>query len=306
MRSATLVLAAAATALVAPALAHAGTGTGLLRYLPDSASAVVVVDVAHARSGAAIGKLVQRLRESTPRWEALAADGVALDAMIDTLVAGSDAGIEDPHGRHVTIVIDGKLGPLLAHLKTPASPATRHAGVTYWMIDGGEVAIVDRHLLITTAGDMAGAIDRARGKGASAASSPKAAELRDVLAASASSGADVWGGLVFEPSSRTNLRDVLMGSEPTWVAFAIAAAGRASLEIRLAFVAEPAARSAVTFLQHTLVGPDSQAYTWMRSGIGSDFADSFSVEQDASQVRMSAAMTVDEADQVGKLLGTWL
>ena len=56
--------------------AEAGTGAGLVRYFPEHPAQVLVVDVAHARSGAAAAQLVAQLRAHSARLDAAADAGV--------------------------------------------------------------------------------------------------------------------------------------------------------------------------------------------------------------------------------------
>ena len=292
---------AVAVVLALAGPAHAGDGSALVRYLPDRTAEVIVLDIAHARSGASVGKLVAELRAHSSRWAAVAAAGVPLDEAIDLLVAGSTPDTE-PQAHHVTMVVDGKVGLLLAALTTPTSRATKHGGVTIWTLDGGgEAAIVDHHLVLTGAGEMAATIDGAHHKPGPGIVSPNRDTIRAILAATAGTGADVWGGTILDVRDRQFMAQNLEG-EPIWVSFGIAASVRASLDLRLAVADEPTARAVEASLQRLLVGPDAQVHPMLQTWIGPEFADSIAIEHDRAEVRVTAAMSGEEADQLAHLL----
>ncbi len=290
---AALVIAAAA----GPAVA--GNGAALVRYVPDNASKILVIDMAHARSGGAIDKLIAQVRAHSPRWNALAADGVGLDLAVDTLVFAVTPDVKDGTA-HAIAIVDGMAGPILAHLKTPASKATDHAGIAIWSIEPAEeAAIIDRHLVITTAGDMAATIDRAHRK--SRAQPSNVDTLRAILAATETAGADVAGGLIVSAPDRA-LEASELGAEPLWVAFSIAASAHASLEVRIAFGDDAAAATAAAVLEKTFVAPDAQLRLFL-VGFGPEFADSLALETDHAQVRVSASMPTEQADRFVDVFG---
>ena len=294
--------AAAAVLVAAPGTARAGDGGALVRYLPERTAEVIVLDISHARTGASVDKLVAELRAHSPRWAAVASGGVKLDEAIDMLVAGTTADGE-AQARHTVMVVDGRVGVLLAGLTTDRSRATKHAGVTIWSIEGGEAAIVDHHLVLTNAGDMVPTIDRAHRR---AAAGPQASVtsldlIRAILAATAGTGADVWGGTILDARDRQFMAQNLEG-EPIWVAFAIAVSVRASLDLRLAVDDEPTARAVETSLQRLLVGADAQVHPMLQTWIGPEFADSIAIQHERAEVRVTAAMSGDEAEQLAHLL----
>ncbi len=291
---------AVAVVLALAGTAHAGDGGPLVRYLPERTAEVIVLDIAHARTGASVGKLVAELRLHSPRWAAVAAAGVKLDEAIDMLVAGSTSDTEQDH--HTTMVIDGKVGLLLASLTTAGSRASMHAGIAIWALDnGGEAAIIDHHLVLTGAGQMAATIDLAHHKAGLALASPNRDLIRAILAATAGTGADVWGGTILDARDRQFMAQNLEG-EPIWVAFAIAASVRASFDLRLAVADEPTARAVEASLQRLLVGPDGQVHPMLQTWIGPEFADSIAIQHDRAEVRVTAAMSGEEADELAHLL----
>jgi hypothetical protein len=306
VRSALLAAAVATTLAAAPGRAHAGTGEALLRYLPDDTATILVIDVAHVRTGAALGRVVTLLRGHAARWNALS-ESVDLGRAVDTLVFAASPD-HDGHLLRAMTIADGDVVQLLAHLHAPGAQAQRIAGILVYALPDGQAAIIDRHLVITAPGDMPAAIERARRTpaeiGAALDRGRTTATLRTLLDAT-DGGTDLRGGVLVDASSRALISQQL-GAEPAWVAFAIAASERASVELRFAFADEHAATTAAVALRHLAVGTDAQIRATLEATIGPEFVDSLDVGQDHDQVRLSAGMTADEADRLGNLLGAFL
>jgi hypothetical protein len=294
-RSGLALVTAAVIALAAPP-ADAGRGTPLLKYLPDTTTMIVVVDVAHARGTPMFKKGLEIVRGRYAWWEALDKSGVAVEKLVDTvMVGGATSG-----DRHVVAVLDGKVDKLAAEVKKASTKTETHGGVAVWTLDDGEVAVIDKRLVFATTGDMAAVIDRAQGKAKSAASGNTAARTRDALAA-ATPKTDVFGGVVLDSALRGQAKDAL-GSEAEWMTFSVTSAAKLTFDAKLQLADDAAAGKAVTVLQGRLAGVRDT----LENFIGKDFADSIAFDQVHAIVRISATMTAEEVEKVLGVFRMWM
>jgi hypothetical protein len=275
----------------ATGVADAGRGTAALKYLPDDVSMIVVADVAHARSSPLLASGAMVLTHRSPRWAAIAAD-VELGKLVDTYVVAA-TGPASGGNHDVYTIVDGKLDPIVAKLATQTT--AKHAGITYYKLDDAEVAIVDKHLIVAPPGGMDGVVDRARGKAASAASSSKAALFRTALAASGS-GNDVWGALVIDDDTRHGMASV--GVDMHWGVFAIALASGATLDLKMGFDDDDAARAMADTVQKKF--QDDSFRDGIARFAGDGFVQSVTIDRDVTTVRISGGLTADEVDRLAR------
>lgn len=282
-----LVLAAL---VVSASHADAGRGARSLELLADDTSFVLVVDVAHARQTPMVHHAIELARAHYAWWGELAKAGLPPDKLADTVVvAGSGELASSDH--HTVVIVEGKLDKLVAKV-THGAAAAKQGGVTVWTIDGYELALVDRRLVVTAAGNMTHVLERAHGK------RERAPDVRAMLDAT-SPGTDVFGGVLVDPAQRSQLAIALDG-EPHWIAVSLAAATQLVIDVRIELADEAVAGKVRARLAGRFGDPSMQ--TQVESMIGKEFSDSISIDQDHTQVRMSATLTSDEVEKVFGLL----
>lgn len=267
--------------------AEAGRGANLLKYLPDDTSAVVIADVAKARRSPIFKKALDLAREKHAALDSLA-QNVEVEKVVDTMVVGGGA-----DHQHFIAIFEGKIDKLLAEAKKQSTKSETHGKVTYFVLPAGEVAVVDKRLVVTSAGDMAATLDRAADKKAKGPAAVRA------LVAKASSTSNVFGATVLDASARKDLsRD--LGAEPQSAVFAMSLAQTLSLDARLQFGDEAEAERATRSLNDKIgaKGQSGSLRDQVGSMLGHAFADSISIEQDRAVTRLAATMTADEVDKL--------
>jgi len=282
-----LVLAAL---VVSSSRADAGRGARSLELLADYTAFVLVVDVAHARQTPMVRHAIELLRAHYAWWGELAKACIEPEKLADTVVvAGSGELASSDH--HTVIIVEGKLDKLVGKL-TRGAPSAKQGGVTVWTVDGNELAMIDRKLVVTAIGNMAHVLERARGK------HERAPDVRAMLEAT-SPGTDAFGGVLVDPAQRGQLAVALDG-EPRWIACSLAAATQLVIDIRIELADEVMAGKVRARLAGRFGDPTMQ--TDVQNMIGKEFSDSISIDQDHTQVRMSATLTSDEVEKVFGLL----
>lgn len=261
--------------------AEAGRGTASLKYLPDDANVVVVGDVARARSSPVFKKLFKLAREQHAALDTLAATQ-PVEKLVDTIVLGGN------ENKQAVIVLEGRIDKLLAEAKKASTSSETHAGVTYFVTPDGELAVLDKKLVFTSAGLMQATIDRAKDKKAKGPSA-----VRTIIAATQPNVA-VFGGAVLDASIRDQFNKSL-GSEPQWAAFSFAMAAKLTIDARLKFADEAAAATAAKTISDQLT-PERRGQ--LEGFVGKDFADSVTVDHQQSFARIAATLTADELDKV--------
>lgn len=282
--------------------AQAGRGTGLTRLLPEDVSMVVVADVSHGRGSDLMSLALSVANKHQPWWTK------DVETSVETYLVAADGPIDvSAPSRHVYTIIDGKVGPLLDAWK--GGHETTYGGVTYWSRNdvaggeaAGEIAIVDKHLVLAPPGGMRGVIDRAHHKGASAATSANATTFRDALA-SAGTGTDVWGALVLDDSTRRSFQTALT-ADVTWVAFSIALATNASFDARFGAADADQAATLLAWLHQKL--DDTSFKDGLAQLLGKGFVDSASLVQEHLTVRITGTMAGDEVAHFSQVLNSWL
>jgi hypothetical protein len=268
-------------ALVISIRAEAGRGAALVKYLPDDTNLVLVGDVAKSRSSAIFKKAFKIAREQNSAVDALATS-IELDKAVDTVVIGVSA------NKAAVAVVEGRIDKLLAEAKKTATKSDTHEGVTFWITSDGEIAVVDKKLVFTSPGAMAGVIDRAKDKKAKGPST-----VRTLLAATiATSG--VVGGVVLDSAQRSELGKQL-GAEPQWGTFSFGLTTKLAIEARLRFANDTGAATAVKTISDQLT-PEKRGQ--LEGFVGKEFSDSIAIQQQQAFARLTATLTADELDKI--------
>lgn len=278
-------------ALVALALllvsipAEAGRGTALLKYAPDDANVVLVVDVARARRSPIFKKLFELAREKNTELDSLG-DGV--DKAIDTIVVAANS-----EKSSAVFVLEGRIDKVLAEAKKQATKEDKHGSVTFWVGPDGEVAMIDKKLVVTTPGEMSNVIDRAADK-----KRKGPAGLRTIIG-NATPNSSVFGGLIPDSSARKDMAAEL-GGEPQWAAFSCGMAQKLTLEGKLKLPDDASAEQLTKSFNEKLglPGTDGTMRSRLEGFVGKDFSDSIVVDQDHTFSRVTATMTGEEVDRL--------
>jgi hypothetical protein len=275
---------------LAPA-AHAGRGTNLVKYMPDDANVVLVADVARARRSPIFKKAFEAARAKNDTLDTLASS-LAVDKLVDTIAVGANASEQT-----LVVVLEGRVDKLLAEAKKQSTKEDKHGGVSFWSVPDGEVAIVDKKLVIATAGQMEHVIDRARDKKAKGP-----AALRTILAG-ATSNSSVFGGALLDADQKKAMAGEL-GAEPQWASFAFAMAQKLTMEARVKLADDAAAEKVAKTINEKLGAPgvDGTNRSRIEGFVGKDFADSIVVDQDHTFARIAATMSADEFDKLLALM----
>ena len=271
---------------LAPA-ASAGRGTNLVKYLPDDTNVIVVADVARARRSPIFKKVFEAARSKNDTLDTLASS-LAVDKLVDTIVVGANGSAQT-----AVVVLDGRVDKLLIEAKKQSTKEDKHAGVAFWAVPDGEVAIVDKKLVITSTGEMEHVIDRAQNKKAKGPSG-----VRTILASATGTSA-VFGGAVLDADQKKGMAADL-GAEPQWAVFSFGMAQQLTMEGRVKLADETSAEKVTKQINDKLGAPDVDGTIRSRieGFVGKDFADSILVDQDHSFARISATMSADEVDKV--------
>lgn len=177
VRNPLLVAAACSALLVVPARAEAGDGKKLLPLLADTTELVAVLDIADARDAATFDALLDNAPSKLADFLAvLTAAGLDARQDIDTMLIGG-------RGETYQVVLEGRFDKkkLVATGMIASSTVKKHRGVRYWSGADGDVMLLGKRLVLTTAGEMTGVIDRHKKKGRSLTRSPDAAAIREAI-----------------------------------------------------------------------------------------------------------------------------
>ena len=292
-----LTAAASLVALAAlrPAVARAGDGVDLVRFMPEESTVVVVVDVASARDAALFKDGVARLGEIAPDAFSIAKEsGLDPANAIDTIVFGGDtaSGKERFAG-----VAEGKGVKLIADTvaKSPASKATRYHGVTYYTGGGAALAYIDKRLFFARPDYIEATIDLALGKAKNAAKSAKATTLRAVIAATDTRN-DVWAAVVLPPEESASMK--AQGIELTGISIAGSLSDALGLDVRILNATDASATAMLDQIQKAMpqVGP-------ALGNIGlSAAAKSLQIDRDGLAVKLTMTLTRAEIDTLWALV----
>jgi hypothetical protein len=286
--SSRLVAAAAVVSLVSLAragTARAGNGVDLVRFMPEDAAIVMVIDVAGARDSDLFKDGMQSLVAMAPAAFAIVqAAGLDPATALDTIaIGGNSIGGKDDFAA----VCEGKQIKLLVDLvaKDPTMTATKYHGVTYWSSGTtGAVAVVDKRLLFSKPEHIERTIDLALGKLKSAAKSAKAATLRAVIAATDTRN-DVWAAMVMPPDVNASMK--ASGMEITGVSLGASLSTTLGLEVKILNTSDA---SAQTMLAQITNGLPQLVPALGNIGLTAA-AKSLQVDRDGVAVRMTMTLT---------------
>jgi hypothetical protein len=280
-----MVRALAVFALLLVSLpAEAGRGTALLKYAPDDANMVVVVDVARARRSPIFKKMLELARDKNATLDSLG----DVDKSVDTIFFAANS----ENGKGVA-VLEGRVDKVLAEAKKQATKEDKHGNVTFWVVGDGEVAMFDKKLVIATPGEMGNLIDRAADK-----KRKGPAALRTIIG-NATPNSSVFGGVLPDSSTRKDMASDL-GAEPQWVAFSCGMAQKLTMEGKLKLADDASAEKVTKSLSEKLglPGSDGTMRSKLEGFVGKEFSDSIVVDQDHAFSRVTATMTGEEVDKL--------
>ena len=263
------------------ARADAGRGTALLKYLPDDTNVVVVADVARARGSKVFKRLLAIAREQNA-WLDDLATSMPIEKQVDTVVMGMTT------AKQAVTVLEGRVDKLFAEAKKQSTKQETHDGIAYLVTEHGELALVDKKLVLTSAGAMTAVIDRRKAKKAKGP-----AAVRTILAATTPNTA-VFGGIVLDTAQRSDFKTSL-GAEPQWVAFSFAMAQKLTIDVRPKLASEADAAAVVKKLADELT-PERRGQ--LEGFVGKEFSDSITVDQQNAFARFAATMTLDELEKI--------
>jgi hypothetical protein len=290
----TLALCLCSAALVATAApAHAGHGTDLLKFVPESSQMVVVFDLADARDSTLLQKGYTALLAAKPDAKAKL-DAIGLDPMkdIDTvLIAGGSAdSLDMDKVKNMVVVVEGRL-PKDKLAQLPNVKTSAYQGVTIYATGDSEAAWIDGRLFLVKTGAMKGEIDiiqnKGKGKGHNLAVAKKGKALRDAIAASDTT-ADMWATVLVPAKSQTNAQ--MPGLVAKTVSFVANFTADLAVALKVGTNSADAAKKAVALAQGQL----SQVVTGLSQFGMAAAAKSITVTQDAEFVKMG--VTVTEAE----------
>jgi len=297
------VTAIAATAAVAaPTAARAGSGADLVKYMPEDATIVLVVDVAGARGSDLFKKAMNKLMASgAPGIDQMKASGIDPATAFDTLAVGGVGDLDhlDPDG--MVVVCEGAAVPKvvaeMSKAKAGAVKSEKYRGVKYWSAGDGAFAVIHKRLFIAKPANMHHAIDLAQGRGRNAARSAKAATLRAVIAAT-DTRHHVWAAAVLPPEASKEAK-AAAGIEMKGVSFGATLSSSLRLEVRI-LVGDAASATKAVGLINTQLPAVTQQLGQM--GLASA-AKSVSVVADGATIKASVSLTEAEIKSLIALLG---
>lgn len=285
------VLGAALCATSAPA--HAGDGTGLLKFAPESTQIVFVFDVADSRDSTLLQKGMSKLLDASPETKAKLTE-LGIDPMkdVDTIMfaGGGAKDLQDDGPKDMVIVIEG---PALKDKlpKMPDATKATYQGIDIYTRKDTDAAIIDGRIFFVKAGKMKGEIDLAlnkgKGKGKNAAVSKKAKALRDAVAAT-DTKADAWATILVPAKNQAEMK--AQGMVAKTVSLGVNFTADLAMAMRLGTDAEASAAKLVGMVQAQLPQISQAA-----GSIGlSKAAKSFTVGQDKALVNISLTLTEAE------------
>ena len=272
-------------------VAIAGDGTNLTKYVADTTSMMLVLDVAGSKNTAVVKEGVAKLLETQQDAKAKL-DEVGVDPLrdIDTvaITAGGFSQIENINdSRSMVMIFEGRV-PKTASSRLKDSVKTTKDGIDIYTKDDSEIALIDGRLFIAQKGNMAGVIALAKGKSrASLAASPKAKEMRDTLK-TAPINSHLWGAILLPKADR----DKTVASQMPLNAASFGFRFSSDLEgaLRLETPSVTSAEGTLTLLTGAL-----PQVKMMMGGIGlGTAAGTLAVAQDKSAVTASIKVTQTE------------
>jgi hypothetical protein len=295
MLKSTLALCVLGSALVATsAPAHAGDGTDLLKFVPDTAQVVMVFDMADARDSTLLQKGYTKLLDAAPDAKQKLAE-LGLDPIkdIDTLLfAGGGAKDlqDDDSMKDMLIIVEGRL-PKDKLATMPGATKSTYGGVTIYTNKDTDAAFVGDRVFFAKKGKMKLALDiaanKGKGKGKSVAVSKKAKALRDAIAGT-DTAADTWATILVPAKNQADAKKAGMSVKTV----SLGVNYSADLAIGLRVLTDSAADAT------KIVGLAQGSMGQMTQALGSmglaKAAKSITVTADAATVKMGVTMTEAE------------
>jgi hypothetical protein len=300
-----LALAAtvAATAAVAvPTTARAGSGTDLVKYMPEDASIIMVVDIAGARGSDLFKQAMNKFMSSNaPGLAQLRASGIDPATAFDTLAFGGVGSLDhlDPDG--MVVVAEGsavqKVVAEMAKAKAGAVQVQKYHGVKYWTSGDGAFAVVHKRLVVAKPAGIHHAIDLALGRGRNAARSSKARALRAVISAT-DTRHHLWAAAVLPPEASAQAK-AAAGVDMKGVSFGATLTSSLRLEVRILTGDAKSAAKAVGLINTQLPALTQQL---SQMGLGGA-AKTISITSDGATIKATVSLTEGEIRSLAGLLG---
>ncbi len=186
-------------------VAVAGDGTNLTKYVADTTSVMIVLDVAGAKSTKLIKDTFSKLLESQADAKAKL-DEIGLEPLrdIDTIAVtfGGFSELENlGDTRSMVMIVEGRMPKDLTKFKG-ASSRSLQDGVEIYTKDDNDIVFLDGRLFIAQKGNIGKVISFAKGKSkASLATGGGGKEMRDTIKA-ASTKSHMWGAVLLPKKDR--------------------------------------------------------------------------------------------------------
>lgn len=295
MFKSTLALTVLGAALcVSSATAHAGDGTALLKFAPESSQIVMVFNMSDARSSTLLQKGMTKLLDASADAKAKLAS-LGLDPMkdVDTILfaGGGSKDLSDGSPKDMVIVIEGtNLADKMS--KIPDAVKTTYAGVDIYTNKDTDAAAIDGRIFFAKKGKLKAEIDviqnKGKGKGKNVAVSKKAKGLRDAIAAT-DTKAHLWATILVPAKNQTEMKKD-QGMVAKTISLGMNFTADLSLAARLGTDADASAGKLVGMVQAQL-----PQITQAAGQIGlTKAAKSLSVTQDGAMVKMGLTLTEAE------------
>jgi hypothetical protein len=287
-------------AAASPALA--GDGTNLYPFLPADTQVMMVFDVADSRDSPLLLKGFDKLLAAQPEAkQKLTEIGIDPVKDIDTLVfaGGGVKDMDEMSGdgpKSMVIVIEGRL-PKDKLATIPDAKKSVHKGVSIYTNQDTDAAFVGDRLFFTRKGKMKAQIDLAQGKAKakSIAGSPKAKELRDLLA-STDTTADLWMAVAVPAKNQKEISSEV----PDLVVKSVSGGLNFTKDLAIAFRVNATNENGAKKAAEMINAAMGQATSTMGTIGLAKAAKSISVVQDKAAIKMG--MTLTEAE-INALLG---
>ncbi|MBK9033936.1 MAG: hypothetical protein IPL61_22160 [Myxococcales bacterium] len=294
MFKSTLALTVLGTALVAAAApAHAGDGTDLLKFAPETSQMVLVFDVADARDSSLLQKGMTKLLDASAEAKTKLAE-LGLDPMkdIDTIMfaGGGAKDLSDGGPKEMVIVVEGRL-PKDKLSTLPNAIKTSYSGIDIYSHNDTDAAFIGDRMFFVKKGKMKAEIDialgKGKGKGKNLAASKKGKALRAAIAATDTT-ADLWATILVPTKNQADMKKEGM------VAKTVAAGINFTSDLGIAFdIGTDADASAAK-----VVGLVQAQLPQITQGLGtvglSKAGKSFTVKQVGPSVKMAVTLTEAE------------
>lgn len=286
-----LLAVCAAVISATSGVAVAGNGTNLTKYVADTTQAVMVLDVAGAKSAKLVKDSVNKLLDAQPDARAKL-DEIGLEPLrdIDTIMVafGAFDEVTNMGDSSAVMIVEGRLPKDgLVKIRAKATSTAMVNGVEVFTKNDGEVALIDGKLFFAKKG-LSDIIALAKGKSkANLASGGAGKAMRDTIKR-ASTKMHAWGAIVLPAKDRE--KTVAAQLPVDAVSFAFKFSSDLEGYVRLDTPSADSAAASVT----TLNGYLPQAKMFM-GGMGLDVAaGTIVLAQDKASINASIKLTQTE------------